>query len=152
MDKIGGDASAESRLIFLMKIVPLLYLALVITGRLWAGEIPAPTAYEPAQFFRSQILPILENRCFECHSRQHEVEGALALDFRSDWETGGESGPAVKPGDLKNSLIIRAVRRHDPDTAMPPRKKLSPIEVALLETWVLLGAPDPRMNPAKPQP
>jgi hypothetical protein len=108
--------------------------------------------YEPARFFRTQIEPILERRCYECHSHAHEVEGELALDSKPGWETGGENGPAVKPGDLKNSPLIQAIRHLDTDSAMPPKKKLPPIEIALLETWVLLGAPDPRGEPAAAKP
>jgi len=34
---------------------------------------------------------------------------------------------------------------------MPPDEKLPAIEIAMLETWVLLGAPDPRVKePTKP--
>ena len=29
---------------------------------------------------------------------------------------------------------------------MPPDEKMSLLEIALLETWVLLGAPDPRVE------
>ena len=95
-------------------------------------------------FFASKVEPLLKQRCFECHSREHEVEGGLALDTKTGWQTGGEAGPAITPGDLKRSPLIEAIRHHDEDTAMPPKKKLPPIEIALLETWVLLGAPDPR--------
>ena len=102
------------------------------------------TAYDPDRFFRTQIQPILETRCYKCHSEQHGAEGGLTLDSRKGWQTGGELGPAVSPSDLKNSPLIQAVRYLDSDTAMPPKKKLQPIEIALLETWVLLGAPDPR--------
>jgi hypothetical protein len=58
----------------------------------------------------------------------------------------------VKPGDLKNSPLIQAIRHLDSDSAMPPKKKLPPVEIALLETWVLLGAPDPRGGPAAAKP
>lgn len=101
-------------------------------------------AYQPERFFRRQIEPILEKRCYKCHSAAHEVEGGLALDTKSGWQTGGEAGPAVQPGDLAASPLIQAVRYQDETTAMPPKAKLPPIEIALLETWVLLGAPDPR--------
>jgi hypothetical protein len=116
----------------------LLLLVAPVNGR--AGEPP----YQPDRFFRTQILPILQRRCFECHSQEHDVEGGLALDSKKGWQTGGEAGPAITPGDLKHSPLIQAVRHVDVDTAMPPKKKLTPIEIALLETWVLLGAPDPR--------
>lgn len=112
-----------------------------------AGE---ESSYEPTRFFNSKILPILKNRCFECHSKDHEVDGGLALDTRSGWETGGDHGPAVRPLDLKRSPLIHAIRHLDSDSAMPPDEKLPALEVALLETWVLLGAPDPRVEPKKP--
>ena len=119
-------------------VCALLLLAAPTLGL--GGEPP----YQPDRFFRTQILPILERRCFECHSQEHEVEGGLALDSKKGWQTGGEAGPAITPGNLKLSPLIQAVRHHDAETAMPPKKKLPPIEIALLETWVLLGAPDPR--------
>lgn len=100
--------------------------------------------YDPNKFFTKQILPILKAQCFKCHSNEHEVKGGLSLDTKAGWEIGGEAGQAVKPNDLKNSLLIQAIRHGDPDTAMPPKKKLQPVEIALLEAWVMLGAPDPR--------
>jgi mono/diheme cytochrome c family protein len=129
---------------------PFAFLLIVMTAlaRVLAGE-ESKSAYEPEQFFRAQILPILQTRCYECHSREHEAEGELFLDSKTGWETGGENGPAVKPGDLKNSPLIQAIRHLDSDSAMPPKKKLPPIEIALLETWVLLGAPDPRIEPSR---
>lgn len=150
MSKIGGDTRSAPLLIPVMKAAVCLFFALLAKSALLAGEAPPTAYYEPAQFFRTQIQPILEQRCYKCHSHQHELEGELALDSKAGWQTGGENGPAVKPGDLKNSPLIQAIRHHDSDTAMPPKKKLPLIEIALLETWVLLGAPDPRTTPPKP--
>jgi hypothetical protein len=122
-------------------LLPLLtlWLSLAIAH----SEDPS-ASYDPDRFFRTQIQPILETRCYKCHSEEHGAEGGLTLDSATGWQTGGELGPAVSPRDLKNSPLIQAVRYRDSDTAMPPKKKLQPIEIALLETWVLLGAPDPR--------
>lgn len=108
----------------------------------WAEEQTPP--YEGGRFFRTRILPILERRCFECHSQAQGMDGGLALDSRKGWEVGGDHGPAIKPKDLKNSPLIHAIRHLDSDSAMPPDEKMSPLEIVLLETWVLLGAPDPR--------
>lgn len=129
-----------------MNVRTLLLIGCATLTEVGANENSPP--YDPAKFFRVQILPILKNRCFECHSQEHEIEGGLSLDSKAGWETGGENGPAVKPRDLTNSPLIRAIRHHDSDSAMPPKKKLPPIEIALLETWVLLGAPDPRTSAA----
>ena len=103
-------------------------------------------ADDASAFFNVQILPILRSRCYECHSRKDGAEGGLALDSRSGWEVGGDHGPAVTPHNLQKSPLIRAIRHLDSNSAMPPKKKLPPLEIAMLETWVLLGAPDPRTD------
>jgi len=55
-----------------------------------------------------------------------------------------KTGPAVVPGDLDKSLLIKAVRYTDEDLQMPPKEQLSKAQVAALEAWVKMGAPDPR--------
>jgi len=131
-----------------MKLISVLLFIGTVFACVRADERPS-AKFEPDLFFSAQIRPILESRCFKCHSHEHEIEGELALDTKSGWEVGGESGPAVRPGDLKNSPLIQAIRHLDSDTAMPPKKKLPPLEIALLETWVMLGAPDPRTSDPK---
>jgi len=135
-----------------MRTVLFLLTSWLALASLLAADEGAPSSYEPDQFFLAQILPIFERRCFECHSHQHDVEAGLALDSRAGWEVGGENGPAVMRGDLAKSLLIQAIRHLDDESAMPPKKKLPAIEIAMLETWVLLGAPDPRTNVDAPKP
>jgi hypothetical protein len=55
---------------------------------------------------------------------------------------GGDHGPAVVPNNLGKSPLIRSIRSTDPGTRMPPEDPLPPLEVALRQTWVMLGAPD----------
>lgn len=129
-------------LILTMRALLCFLIALVALPNARAADSSPP--YEGGKFFRTRILPILERRCFECHSQEEGLDGGLALDTRKGWETGGDHGPAIKPRDLKNSPLIQAIRHLDSDSAMPPDEKMSPLEIALLETWVLLGAPDPR--------
>ena len=95
-------------------------------------------------FFDSKVLPILQQRCFECHSHGTKIKGGLALDSRSGWAEGGDNGPAIKPGQLEESLVIKAVRYVDSEFEMPPKAKLPASEIAILEEWVKLGAHDPR--------
>ena len=95
-------------------------------------------------FFDSKVLPILQQRCFECHSHGTKIKGGLALDSRSGWAEGGDNGPAIKPGQLEESLVIKAVRYVDAEIEMPPKAKLPASEIAILEEWVKLGAHDPR--------
>ena len=108
---------------------------------LWADEqTPADASRE---FFNSRVLPILKTRCLECHSHAAgKSKGGLMLDSRSGWQTGGDSGTAIVPGQPDNSLLIQAVRHTD--LRMPPTGRLPADEIATLERWVLTGAIDPR--------
>src|SRR5215470_14917037 len=75
-------------------------------------------------FFETHVRPILAENCYKCHSRQADrVKGELFLDSRDGVLKGGESGPALVPGDPEKSLLIKAVRYGDPDLQMPPKGK-----------------------------
>jgi hypothetical protein len=97
------------------------------------------------RFFREKIEPVLEANCFECHSATAmKIKGGLRLDSREASRRGGETGPAVVPGDPQKSLLLQAIR-HEGDLQMPPKKpKLSDAVIADFVKWVELGAPDPR--------
>lgn len=97
-------------------------------------------------FFEKKIRPILVERCYECHSVDKKVKGGLLLDTAEGWKKGGDTGPAIIPGDLEKSLVIKAVQYHDTDFQMPPKNKLPQAEIAALEQWVKMGAPDPRTH------
>ena len=74
-----------------------------------------------------------------------KIKGGLLLDTRDGVLKGGNTGPAVVPGNPDKSLLITAVRYKDKDLQMPPSdKKLPDNVIADLEQWVRMGAPDPR--------
>jgi len=109
------------------------------------------------EFFEKHVRPLLVEHCYTCHSAEAEkVKGGLLLDTREGLLKGGENGPALLPGDPERSLLIKAVRYSDENLQMPPKgKKLAPDQIAGLEAWVKMGAPDPRSgkvetrNPAR---
>jgi hypothetical protein len=103
-------------------------------------------AEDDTAFFEAKVLPVLQKRCFECHSHDSKIKGGLALDSRSGWEQGGDTGPALVPGNLEQSLLIKAVRYRDENFEMPPKAKLPAEEIAVLEAWVKQGAADPRVT------
>jgi hypothetical protein len=112
----------------------------------------APSADQVA-FFEKSIRPVLVKNCYECHSAEaKKVKGGLLLDTREGIRAGGDSGHAVVPGSLSESLLIKALHWTDKDTAMPPEKsggKLPDEVIKDFEKWVLMGAPDPRDGVAK---
>ena len=102
-----------------------------------------PSASEIA-FFEKRIRPVLTERCYKCHSAgADKVKGGLLLDTRAGQLKGGDTGPAIVPGDDDTSLLMQAVRWTDKDLQMPPKKKLSDSEIAALAAWVKMGAPWP---------
>ena len=96
-------------------------------------------------FFESKIRPLLVKRCFACHSaKSKSIEGGLRLDSRPSWQKGGDSGPAIVPGQPAKSRLRRAVECGDEDLARPPDGVLPKSEIALIRQWISRGAPDPR--------
>jgi len=114
---------------------------------LLAGGIGASTlcATEGFAFFESQVRPLLVKHCYECHSEEAgKQKGGLWLDRKAGWETGGDGGPSIIPGNPDASLLIHSIRYGDENLQMPPKSKMTTEEIAVLEQWVAMGAPDPR--------
>ena len=118
----------------------------------WAAllAIAAPLCAQTArqlEFFEKQIRPILATKCYGCHGPQaNPVRAHLRLDSREGIRKGGDTGPAIVPGDSSASLLLKAVSYTGLDLRMPPTGKLSDAEIAALKQWIDMGAPDPRTN------
>jgi dienelactone hydrolase/cytochrome c553 len=94
--------------------------------------------------FEKKIRPVLVAQCYSCHAADaKEIKGGLALDTREGIRKGGDSGPAVVPGDVSASLLIAAIR-HEDGLEMPPKSKLSEEQIADFVNWIEAGAIDPR--------
>ena len=109
---------------------------------------PAPAVVTPEDlaFFENKVRPILVDRCYKCHSLDADKpKGGLMLDTQEGLIHGGDTGPAIEPGNLGESLLIQAVKYTDENLQMPPKgDKLSDQQVNDLTEWVRRGAPDPR--------
>jgi hypothetical protein len=118
-------------------------LLVILASRLWSA-----TPADQLDFFESKVRPILAQDCYECHSVAGKKKGGLLLDSRAGWEAGGESGPAIVPGDPARSLFLQAIRHEHDELKMPKAgAKLTDAVIADLEKWIRLGAPDPRDKP-----
>ena len=120
----------------LISFAAILLLVFGLSSARAAGEF---------DFFETEIRPLLHKHCYKCHSTKAEkVKGGLLLDSRQGWEIGGDSGPAIVPGDVPGSLLLRAVSYENSDLQMPPKYKLAEHERSALSKWVEAGAADPR--------
>ena len=109
-------------------------------------KLPEPTA-EGIKFFEAKIRPVLIDQCYRCHSSEGQgSRGGLSVESRDALLAGGESGPAIVPGDLDQSLLWNAINYRD--LSMPPKSKLPAETIADFRTWIEMGAPDPRVSSA----
>src|SRR3981189_3155197 len=83
----------------------------------WDASALEPGA-DGIEFFEKKIRPLLADNCYKCHSTAQKKKGGLLLDSRAAILKGGDTGPALVPGDPAKSLLIKAVRSEDPDVKM----------------------------------
>jgi hypothetical protein len=105
------------------------------------GEDELKFTPDQLEFFEKQVRPILVARCYECHSSKlKEPKGGLRLDSRAGLLKGGDTEPAIVPGNAKKSLLVDAINYGD-KFQMPKKSKMPADEIAVLTKWVDLGAP-----------
>ena len=96
-------------------------------------------ATDPVAFFETKIRPVLVEHCQKCHAGA-ATKGGLRLDSREAILAGGDSGPAIVPGDLAKSRLIEAISYRNADLQMPPKGRLPDAAIRDIETWVKAGA------------
>ena len=134
-----------------IRLVLLLLISCLFASELLGIDTQPPPKH--LEFFENEIRPILVEHCLDCHSSENdEPEANLRLDTRDGWMIGGDSGSAILPGEPADSLIMDAIRYRNTDLQMPPDGKLSDREIATLEKWIEMGAPDPREGSNEPAP
>src|SRR5262245_55009434 len=107
---------------------PFLFIATGILGF-------AQQANEKIEFFEARVRPVLANNCYACHT--DNKLGGLRVDSRVALLEGGKSGPAIVPGRLEESLLVKAITHADPKLKMPMGgNKLKDNEIADLKYWI----------------
>ncbi len=128
------------------KFIPFLAIPFLFSA---APRASAQSA-EDIAFFKTEVLPILEQACLECHSAEKQ-KGGFRMDSKNALLRGGDKGVAVIPGDPDKSLLVQAIRR-DGKLKMPPEEELFPNDVKVLTEWVRRGLPWPEDHNAAAAP
>ena len=105
---------------------------------------PAGAADAPVDFNRD-VRPILSNHCYACHGPDAEsLKGELTLSKRDRALAPAKSGkPAIVPGDVDASELLRRIVHDDPEKRMPPaefKKPLTDAQRNVLRQWIEQGA------------
>ncbi len=86
-------------------------------------------------FFETKIRPVLAEHCYQCHSATSKsVKAGLRVDSRKSLLDGGDSGPAIVPGDPDDSMLLAAIRYEEYE--MPPKGKLPDSVIADFARWL----------------
>jgi uncharacterized membrane protein len=104
-----------------------------------ATEAPATATEAPAAAavsFASDVMPILQNRCFSCHGGEQTKAGLSFASFDT-LMAGSKDGPVVVAGDPGNSPLVQMIQ----SGKMPKRgPKLTPDQLQLIIDWITQGA------------
>jgi cytochrome c553 len=112
-------------------------MALLSTVAL-AGAAPRDNS-AGVEYFEKKVRPLLVANCYTCHSADTNSRSGLRVDDRNGLLAGGSRGPAIIPGKPDESLLIRAVS-YTGKLKMPPERRLSDDEMAILKRWIRDGA------------
>ena len=102
---------------------------------LLASLATAQQATPLAITFESDVLPIFNAHCADCHGSESR-SGGLYLLTRDDLVRGGQSGSAIRAGNASGSLLIRQLERGKMPPDGPP---LSPQQLTTIRRWIDVG-------------
>lgn len=125
-----------------------------IAGLVWIVLVAAATGQEAAHNgYETAVKPLLQQRCWACHGALRQQAG-LRLDTAAAVLAGGDSGPAVVPGNSGESLLVQAATGAA-GFKMPPEGEGQPLgdaEIALIRSWIDAGAAAPADETPPPNP
>ena len=88
--------------------------------------------------FARDVLPILQQRCYECHGAEQQKNG-FRLDRRSDAMRGGTIA-MIGPGNSDGSRLYHRLIGDRFGRQMPPDGALPASQIAILKAWLDQGA------------
>lgn len=113
--------------------------------------ILALTGVATAVDFQNDILPLVKERCWKCHSNEEEAKGGLAFDDIESLRKSqiGEHS-LIRPGDPGKSDFVERLKLEPEDEDFMPKNgdALRGRELALIEQWITEGALIDAANPS----
>jgi mono/diheme cytochrome c family protein len=135
-----------------MRRALLVLLAVVLVGTaLRAAQAPRSASVQPAaagsqaampagvELFETRVRPLLAANCYACHTQS--AMAGLRVDSREALLKGGETGPALVPGDPEESALLKVIQHAEGFPRMPRgRAKLPAADIEAVAEWIKAGA------------
>ncbi len=119
-----------------------LALALLLAGA--AGVAPASGQEDENVNYLTQVKPILEAFCYECHGEDRSRrEAELRLDIKEEAFKDLGGFPNIAPGDPADSELYIRVSSEFLEMRMPPYEagtELTEEQIETIRLWILQGA------------
>lgn len=110
----------------------------ILSACVFISDTSLVSAADPIEY-QTQILPILRENCFQCHSDE-KSEGGLQLDSQNSILKGGDSQQPIFGMSIESSEVFKRITSDDPDYKMPPKgDSLSKSEIDLVQKWIEQG-------------
>ncbi len=118
--------------IIVFTLIGLSLIAFILTSWIWEEETID---------FNTQVRPILNAHCLNCHGGVKQQSG-LSFLFEEEAFAPAKSGhPAIVPGAPNKSELIKRIEHPDPEIRMPPEgSPLSDKDKKILRKWIRQGA------------
>ncbi|MDM4017377.1 DUF1553 domain-containing protein [Roseiconus lacunae] len=115
-----------------------------------SADLSAVASETKTPLHQHDVLPIVLLRCVTCHGAQRQ-DGDLDLRSVAGMKRGGQTGPALQPGDAEQSLMIQRIESE----ACPPSDLLlkffvrrpTSSETEQLKKWINQGATELPLKP-----
>lgn len=120
----------------------LLFLFVIGIAHVYSDDSSIVEDQKDEITFKAHIEPIFEKNCLRCHKSWLLSQGGLRLNSIKFILKGGDSGPAVLPGEPDNSLLIKRITADkDDERRMPPEdnEALHAKEILLIKKWIQQG-------------
>src|ERR1051326_6713616 len=98
----------------------------------FALALPASAQRDP--LFKTEILPVLEKNCVQCHGEKQKMAKLDLSSFNGMME-GSSSGPVIAPGKPERSLLWKMIENDQ----MPVGGKLTTAEKQLIKSYIQYG-------------
>lgn len=100
-----------------------------------------PSARAEVVDYVGEILPIMKEHCWDCHSNETEVKGNVALDPDVLFDQIGKYN-IIRPGDPVESGFVERLKLDETHNDFMPRKgkPLPTKEIEKIEEWIRQGA------------
>src|SRR5882724_11955147 len=98
------------------------------------AAIAAPATAQRDPLFKTEILPVLEKSCVQCHGPQRKM-AKLDLSTFTGMMEGSASGPVIAPGKPERSLMWKLIENDQ----MPQGGKLTTADKQLIKSYIQYG-------------